>query len=455
MRTQKIRSVKRLGEQDTLDLSVESKDHNFYAEGIVVSNCYSYSYITAYTTYLKANRPIEFYWAALKLASAETKPHECVATIECEMRAAGYKLLPPHMVESELEFRIVSPTEIRYALGLIRGISDSSLQKVEMFRASLKGEERPCKFTQLQAFRNAGLNIGITCSLIQSGCLDGYESYVDSKGQAYQSRSRLVLEACTWHLLTDAEKGYMMDVGAHPAVQWDVLKGVKHLNEVAKNAKGKPMLPDRRFGTIQKRYQPHKEIYLQNSRNERLANFWYERSVLGYSYSEKIGDIFADHIDGLVTVAAAKKLPKDRACRLIGFVGDPLKSKTKKGNDQLRFDLSDETGTVTVRVFNDRIALIEEQNQRSVVEGDLVIVNVKSTGDGGGFFAQQGSDGICVGIQTCRIFMKLSELKDAKSKDAAAEEVAAQAASATAAATTQFPAANDGATEPQDEKQAA
>lgn len=433
MQTQRIRSIKPLGRKRSLDFRVGHPDHNFYAEGVVVSNSHSsaYAMITAWTLYLKANHPLQFYLALLRMARHEQAPHEVVQQIEQEMRMTGFTLLPPHFIKSSLDFQIEGDADtksIRFALGIIRGISEKNAEKLELFRA--KAGMAANKFEVIQAARNAGLHIGLTCALVQAGCMEGYDDYIDNKGQPYRSRSRLVLECCTFNILTDVEKGYMMDIGADPAVQWDVLKGIKHLNEVAKNPKGKPLLPDRRFGTIQKRYQPHKEIYLQNSRNERLANYWYERTVLGFSFSERIGDIFADHVDGLVTVADAKKLGKDRVCRLIGFVGEPLKSKTKKGNDQLRFDLSDETGTVTVRAFNDRIGLIEEQNGRSAIEGDLVICNVKATGDGTGFFLQQGPDGVCAAIQTCRIYMRLSELRDAKDKEAAAAEKAADAAPA-------------------------
>lgn len=412
-----------------LKIMEDSGSYSFNA-----SHAYAYSKITAFTLYLKAKHPLEFFWALLQMARHESDKYEKLAVIRQEMEALGIPLLPPHFHHSSLDFQIEGKG-IRYALSMIRGMKEKAA-KLEQFRGQTSATST--KFEVLQAFRNSGLDIGVVSSLIQAGCLEGYDHYVDSDGQPYQSRSRLVLEAQTWNLLTDAEKGHMMTVGAAPEVGWDVLLGVRHLAEVAKNAKGKPLITARRYETIKKRYQPYKDIYMANSANERLANYYYERRTLGYSYSERIGEIFSEHVDGLVTVAQARKLPKNSVCRLIGFVAEkpePRTSKTKKGNDEFSFTLSDETGEMRVKAFNDRIDLIKEQNGGKLPEAeDLVIANCKAMGEGT-CFLQQGPDGSALGIQSARIFTRLSELRDAKAKDAAAEEKAAAVSAATVAAT--------------------
>lgn len=387
----------------------------------------AYSKITAFTLYLKSKHPLHFYWALLQMCRHESEKYEKLGVIRQEMAELGLELLPPHFHHSEIGFKIESDKSIRFALGMIRGISEKKVERLELFRSKIAA--KPSKFQVLQDLKNSAIDIGTASSLIQAGCLEGYDSYVDSKGAAYQSRSRLVLEAQTWNLLTDAEKSHMTTVGALPEVGWDVLKAIKHLNEVAVGPKGKPLIIDRRFGTIQKHYAPYKAIYLQNSRNERLANFYYERRTLGFSYSESIGSIFSEHVDGLMTVSAARATRKDTRCRLIGFVGEkPETGKTKAGNAKFRFTLSDETGSITVMAFNDRIGLITEQcGGRLPEESELIIVNCKHTGDGT-MFAEQGSDGVVLAIQSCAIYIGLADLKDAKAKEAAAALDAAQAA---------------------------
>ena len=408
MQAQRIRSIKKLGEQDTLDLSVESKDHNFYAEGIVVSNCYAYSYITAYTTYLKANHPIEFYWASLFLSKAETKPHECLVSIEKEMRANHYKLLPPHLVESSADFKIIDDKSIRYGLSLVRGVSDKKMEKLEIFRGQDSRVLDQNKFMIFQSLKNAGLDIAVSSSLVQAGCLEG----------CGKSRSRTVLELCTWNLLSDTEKSLCLTIGPKPEINWDVLNAIIYLRDNL-NEKGKPLMKKTRFETIKRKYEGHKTIFEMNRRNERLANYWYEKTVLGYSYSETLRGIFGEKLDGLVSTREVRDMKAGETVRVIGFVKDPEKGKTKAGNQSFKFTLVDETEEIRVMIFNDKIKRMEECNGRLPEESDILILRGKVM-EGGTVFADE------CGIQTAKIFLKLSELKDESDKRAAkAEETTA------------------------------
>lgn len=373
-----------------------------------------YAIITCRTLYLKVNHPVEFWCETLQMNRNDANKYDGLAEIEREMRATGFTLLPPRL-HSSMEFEIVDAKSIRFALGMVRGISDKSLAKLATFIGKGGVSEGVDKFSAFQALKNAGLHIGIGSSLIQAGCMDGYEGYVNPDGTTYRSRSRLVLELLTWNLLTDTDKKLCMTVGALPSVNWDVISALKHLGTLT-NEKGKPLIKEVHLNKIRRDYAPYAEIYDMNSRNERLANFWYERRVLGYSYSETIGDIFSEHIDGLVTVKDALAMKPNSRVKLIGFVAEEKKAKTKKGNDEFRFDLSDETGVLRVKAFNDRIKQIESQNGRLPVEGDLLVVNAKVM-EGGTVFVEAGLDGVCVGIQTSKIYMKLSEIRDKHTKE--------------------------------------
>lgn len=406
MRTQKIRSIKPLGRQRTLDLEVAHKDHNFYAEGVVVSNSHSacYSIIVAWTLYLKANYPIQFYWALLRMAKNEADGHTVIAQIEKEMRSRGFALLPPHLVKSSIDFTIVDEKSIRFGLSMIRGVSDKSVSKLDAFRIDVakSGEDfkkTVSKFQIFQAIKNTGLNIGIGSALIQAGCIEGYG----------ESRSRLVLELCTWNLLTDKEKAICITLGGKPEINHDVLKAIVYLRD-NKDEKGKTLFSRAtRFGTIKKKYEKYKEIWEMNRRNEKLANYFYEKTILGFSYSSDLRSIFGEEIDGLVSVAEIEGMKQDDKVRLIGFVKEPVKSKTKAGNDGFRFILTDETGEITVRFFNKTIDQVFVANGRLPIEGDIVAIK-GSRKDSSCIFANE------IGIQTCRVYMKLSELKEAGEK---------------------------------------
>jgi len=316
------------------------------------------------------------------------------------MRIDGYRLLPPDLLRSDLDFKIEDDKSIRYALGMIRGI-DKSAQKLEAFRAVGGGGLRDeygvvtsNKFQLFQALKNAGLNVGVSSSLIQAGCLEGFG----------KSRCRLVLELLTYGLLTDREKTICLTIGSHPDVNWDVLNAIVYLRDHT-DENGKPLFSRKtRFDTIKKKYAQYEEIYHLNRRNEPLCNYWYERTVLGYSYSATIKDIFSKETDGLVSIRAAREMVSGEHVRLIGFVKEPFKQKTKAGNDGFKMTLVDETDEITVRFFNHKIEACERVNGRLPQESDLCLIDGEVK-DASCVFADR------VGLPSAKIFMKLSDLK--------------------------------------------
>lgn len=378
------------------------------------SHSSSYAILTAITLFLKVNHPLHFYWALLRMARHESDGHEIVATIETEMRAHGFELLPPHLIESTMDFKVMNDREIRFSLGMLRGVSEKNMARLQTFQSQIAAE-RPTKFRLFEMLKQCGLSVGIGAALIQAGCMEGYEGYVTKDGQPYKSRSRLVLELLTFNVLTDKEKLLALRVADKPDVAHDVLNAICYLRDNV-DEKGKHYLRAAtakmggRFDTIKKAYAPYKEIYEMNRRNERLANYWYERTILGYSYSETLQGIFGEHIRGLSTVADAIAAPEGEKLRLIGHVREYLKGKTKKGSPRIKFDLVDNTGAITVQAFNQNIDLIEQDNGRLPIEGDVVVCKVKRM-DGPGMVFVDTFDGCPIGIQTSTIFMRLSDLK--------------------------------------------
>ena len=64
---EKLTQIEEIGEVDTYDLEIDSPHHNFYANGVCVSNSHSVSYgfVAMQTLYLKHYYPSEFYTALL------------------------------------------------------------------------------------------------------------------------------------------------------------------------------------------------------------------------------------------------------------------------------------------------------------------------------------------------------------------------------------------------------
>lgn len=391
-----IKSIKKLGVQKTLDFKVNHPLHNFIAEGIVISNSHSVSYasLSALTVYLKYKYPLEFYCALLNQTKEETKPLEEVGKIQEELKIFGIELLPPSLIKSQIDFSIEG-RNIRYGLGNIKGVSEKTIAGILDFRAANSN-----KYEMFQFAKQCGLNIGVLSALIHCGAL------ADLQPEKH-SRARLALEAQLWNLLTDREKKLCFERGEEHG--YDVLTTVMFLKNTD-NGKGEKYIKPSRFETIQKKYLPLKEIYEKNSKYSRLCNFFYERSLIGYSYSTNLFEIFKDQ-------AGVKDLVKIQDCldaedgQYLEFVGVVTESKTwtsKKGNKCMKMQITDGQATMECMITNsaqeDRLNKIKMYNQNRLPEEDDICH----------VLAQKYNRGIFInklGIQNIRIHTKYAKMK--------------------------------------------
>lgn len=350
------------------------------------SHSVAYSVLSALTAYLKFTYPKEFFLALLRLTRFEPDPIGQISLIQPELRHFGIKLLPPHLIESKLDFSIQGDN-IRFGLLSIKGISDKSIEKINQFR-----NKHSNKFQLFQAANEAKLSIGVLSALIQAGALEGFNT----------TRSKTVLEAQLWNILSSKEKRFAMMFG--DKFSFDLPKVVMYLKTFT--SEGKPVIKPSRFETIKKRFAPYKEIYKMNARYEDFANWYYEKALLGFTYGVTLLDIFKKECPSLIPVESAASLLHQEYCTFIGSAGEVYEgiSKTAKKTKYLRTNVQDETGNITVLMFNDKIEIHKHENGQRVEEGNIVIVRGKKFNDA--IFAES------ISIQDARIYMKLSELKD-------------------------------------------
>jgi DNA polymerase III alpha subunit len=309
------------------------------------------------------------------------------------MREQGYKLLPPHLIKSDIDFKI-EDEGIRFGLSSIKGISEKNFERVKSFQHADFSD----KFTIFSSLKESGLNIGIGSSLIQAGCLDGINK---------QSRSRMVLELQTWNLLTDKEKVLCKQVGEKN--NWDVLNSLVFLRDTM-DENGKVYIKASRFETIKKKYQQYKEIYELNRKNEKLANYYYEKIILGYSYSSTLKEIYDEFTDNLMSLSEIKSEVKGIRVKGVGFIVDkPYKGKSKKGTKYMALKIADEGGEIRAKIFSDKMDNCEKMNGRLLTDNDLVIFEgTKMDGGDNMIFCDK------IGLQNQKIFMKLSDLSKEK-----------------------------------------
>jgi DNA polymerase-3 subunit alpha len=392
----KIKSIKSVGVKETRDLSVDHRDHNFYANNLVTSNSHSISYsaMAALTVYFKFNHSKEFFLALLRMARNEQDSLGEISTISQEMKHFGIKLLPPDLAKSKEDFEIEG-NNIRYGLSAVKGISKKVIEKMINFRGVYNS-----KIDLFIAAKQAKISIGVLSALIQAGALESLNT---------KTRSRMVLEAQTWNILKDKEKVMVKQLVEEGRFE-DVLTSIKALNEEIKDDSGKPFIKDSRFNTIKKDYDRFKTIYLLNSRNENLANFFYEKELLGMPYSESLSAIYKKKNENIQSIEQCNDSKEKESLFFAGIVTDIIKRTSKNGNPYVKYELSDETGKIDCFVFSsDKRDKLEECKRNNggklPEEGDVLVVKANKK-DGNACYAEK------IGIQSAKIYMALRDLKD-------------------------------------------
>lgn len=359
---------------------------------------FSYATITAQTTYIKANHPKEFFISLLRMAKFEPNPIEVISKINQELRHFGITLLPPHILHSDIDFKVIR-NDIMFGLSSVKGISNQTIEKLNKFR-----HPHSNKFEIFMGAKEAGLSIGVLASLILVGAIDT------------KNRQKLVYEAQLFNLLTVKEKRYVLEYG--PQFNFDLVKCLKHL-KVAKDEKGKPLIKDSRYETLKRDEAPYKKMLEFNSKHEELSKYYFERLLLGYAYSINLIDIYKDVAPDIVTIEEVNGcLEKER----VHFVGEVLNVINRKGKDSgrkyLKAEIQDHTGVCSVLLCDtDRAWKVQEhheENAGTMKAGDIVFVR-GSKGENI-VFAEK------IGIQPIDVFDKISKIKNME-KSASENEI--------------------------------
>jgi DNA polymerase-3 subunit alpha len=359
-----------------------------------LSHSLAYAGMAALTIYFKFNHPKEFFLSLLRMAKNEQDSLTEINIISNEMNEFGIILLPPDLAKSKEDFEIEG-NNIRYGLSAIKGISKKVIQKMINFRGSYTS-----KVDLFTAAKQSKISIGVLSALIQAGALESVNT---------KSRSRLVLEAQTWNLLKDREKLAVKQL-IESKKDDDVLICVKKLNEEIKDEKGKPFIKDSRMSTIKKEYEKFKKIYLLNSRNEDLANFFYERELLGMSYSESLAKIFKQKNSNIENIKSCKNKPDKSSLFFVGVVNEVIKRVSKNGNPYIKYSMQDESGTMDCFMFSsekwDKIEECKSNNGGRLPDnGEIVVIKGTKKGDDACYIDK-------LGIQSAKIYMKLRDIKE-------------------------------------------
>jgi DNA polymerase III alpha subunit len=326
----------------------------------------------------------------LESSQFEPDPLTTVLEVSQELSDFGIKLLPPSLEKSQMNFT-KEGNDIRYGLNSIKGISAKSLQALVDFR----GHKFNNKYEVFIAAKESGLSIAILAALIQAGAMEHAKD-----------RSRLVLEAQAFNLLTDREKRNFCKIGER--FGYDVLNSIAEI--VEKKILGddnKPIINGKRFETFKRNFSKYREIYKHNRKFEKFANWWYENTLLGYGYSMSIRDCFADEFGMMSDTSVLKEMDEQNNFKTAVQVSDVYSKTSAAGNKYMRITAGDERGSLGFMFMdNQREAKLTNFLAKGgkVNKGDVVILSGTRSGDA--YFVDN------MKVVDTQIYMKSSQFKD-------------------------------------------
>ena len=164
-------------------------------------------------------------------------------------------------------------------------------------------------------------------------------------------------------------------------------------------------MPEKRFETLKKNYKNYKLIYDKNRKYEDFANWYFEKSLLGFSYSNSLRDSFGDQAERLNDSSYFYSCEKNKISKYIAVVDDVICRKSKNGNDYMRLSVSDEFGRYNAIMVDGRDKKLSKFKSKSKIpEKDNIVLLLGSKGDDV-LFLNEAS------IVDEKIYMKLSDLR--------------------------------------------
>ena len=354
------------------------------------SHSFAYANLAAKTVYLKYKHPREFFLSVLESSEFEPEPLITINNVNEELCDFGISLLPPSLFKSEINFK-VEGDDIRYGLNSIKGISLQALESLVDFR----GLEFNNKYEVFGAAKQCGINISVLAALIQAGTMD----------DKTENRSRLVLEAQAFNLLTDREKRNFIKIGER--FGFDILNSIADVvDKVVIGDDNKPIISEKRFVTFKKNFLKYREIYNKNKTHEKFTNWWYENSLLGYSYSHSLNDCFEADYGRLETLKEVGVLSSTDKFKTVCQVKDFFTRISTNGNKYMMLEVSDNSASTKLLLMdNQREDKLSNFLAKSKIKKDDIIIVNATKSDGGTSFVDT------IKVVDTKVLMKTRDFK--------------------------------------------
>jgi len=323
-------------------VSLEASAHYSFNK----SHSFAYADLAAKTVYLKYKYPQEFFLSILECSEFEPDPLETISLVSQELKSFKIDLLPPCLYKSDFDFKIEG-RDIRYGLRSIKGVSDKNLKSLIDFR----GFQFNNRYEIFIAAKECGIPINVLSSLIQAGLMDNAKENSSER----LSRSKLVLQAQSFNLLTDREKRNFSRLSSR--LGFNILKAIQQaLFDKVLADDGKVLIKESRFNTFRSKYNRYRDIYTKNKDHEKFASWTFENSLLGFSYSYDLKSCFEDDpdVENLYYLCDVEELADKTKFSSVCLVKDFFTKESQAGNKYMILTLSDNTATKNMMFIDGR-----------------------------------------------------------------------------------------------------
>ena len=314
--------------QEIFDLVAKFANYGFNK-----SHAACYAVVAYQTAYLKANYPVEFIAASMTYDMANA---EKLNVFRQELNRLGFKLLPPDINASEVDFS-VEDGQARYALSAVRNVGEAAMEAVVAERAA----HGP--FKDISDFADRldpkAVNKRLLENLVKGGALDCLNA---NRGQVFEGIEKILGVAQT------AARERVSD-------QMGLLGGMGETTKVAL-----PKRPD---------WPPMEKLAM-------------EFEAIGFYLSAHPLDAYATALERLQVVRSVDlirhlKAGGSSAVKLAGTVMAKKERRSKTGNRYAFVELSDATGGFEVTFFSETLGA-----SRDILEsGKPVLVSASATLD--------------------------------------------------------------------------
>ncbi|MFN3751586.1 MAG: DNA polymerase III subunit alpha [Thiobacillus sp.] len=298
----------------------------FAEYGFNKSHSAAYALVAYQTAWLKAHYPAEFMAATM---SSEMSDTDKVRIFYEDCRANGLVMLGPDINLSGYRFEPVSPTEIRYGLGAIKGSGEAAIGAIVAEREA-NGPYQGL-FDLARRVDKRYLNRRVLEALVKAGAFDSLNdhraSLMASIGPALEAADRKARSGGQVGLFGEALDGGGEDLVAAP--RW--------------------------------------------SEQERLAQ---EKSALGYFFSGHPFTAYSQEVASFARKRLDSLEPAREPVMLAGIVVSLRTQMTRRGK-MLILLLDDSTAQVEVVIFNE----LFEQNRHLLKEDALLVIEGKVNRD--------------------------------------------------------------------------